>query len=138
MAKETLLQSLRKTRSSNKTKIIYRWPEIREALEAGFEKKHIFDELVKKDKLTISYAQFTRITKELSVKEVNHPASVSVSSGKAALKKTPSKKKENPSQREPADLADGSVTEGPIIPKSPEIRRFKHNPIPDEEELYGE
>lgn len=138
MAKETLLQSLRKTRSSNKTKIIYRWPEIREALEAGFEKKHIFDELVKKDKLTISYAQFTRITKELAVKEVNQVLNVSVISNQAALEKTPPMRKENPSLREPADLADGSVTEGPIIPKSPEIRRFKHNPIPDEEELYGE
>lgn len=133
MEKQRLLERLRKTRSSGKTVVIERWPEIKEALRAGFDKKGIHQEL-QKDGLQLSYAQFARLTKELSDedKEANNQTQETASTDKAERKAVasprpaPKKKPAKPESRD--EPPEGAAKKG-------DRRGFKFNPKPDKGEL---
>ncbi len=131
MEKQSLLQRLRKTRSSGKTLIIEQWSQIRDSIQAGFSKKHIFEELVK-DGLTISYTQFTRFTKELMDQELTHQKSGQQDAIPVMPKMKASLKKSEPSKKVPAKQADGS--EKNRGEKSGD--RFHFDPKPNEKDLF--
>ncbi len=131
MEKQSLLQRLRKTRSNGKTLIIERWLEIRDSIQAGYAKKHIFEELVK-DGLTISYTQFTRFTKELMDQELAHQESTKQDEVPVMPKKKASHKKSEPSKKVPAEQADGS--EKNRGEKGGD--RFHFDPKPNEKDLF--
>ncbi|MES9902166.1 MAG: hypothetical protein ABW168_05720 [Sedimenticola sp.] len=115
----TLLQRLRKTRSTGKTLIIERWSEIRDALAAGFEKKDVYQEL-QSEGLSIGYTQFTRFTKELLDQEKEE-----------GPQKKPPLTKEISRDQEPVIPAEGSKANQ----SEKSGRRFNYNPNPDEAEL---
>ena len=133
MEKQRLLERLRKTRSSGKTVVIERWPEIKEALRAGFDKKNIHQELLKVG-LQLSYAQFARLTKELSDedKEVNdqtqETALTAKTERKVAASPRPASKKKPAKPESRNEPPEGAAKKG-------DRRGFKFNPKPDKDEL---
>ncbi|MEW7977364.1 MAG: hypothetical protein AB2814_07975 [Candidatus Sedimenticola endophacoides] len=133
MNKKRLLERLRKTRSTGKTLVIEKWPEIKEALRAGFEKKDIHAEL-EKDGLQLSYAQFARLTKELADddekidSQAQHSAPVSDKIAKVEASPRPAVRKESAKPTIEKEPPKGNAKNG-------DRRRFDYDPKPDEDEL---
>ncbi|PLY12905.1 MAG: hypothetical protein C0631_15745 [Sedimenticola sp.] len=120
--KTDLLEELRRTKSSNKSLIISRWPEIAAALEAGYTKKDVY-ELLQKQGLNVTYTHFTRFTKKLQNKGKQVEPEQSPKAGQvAAISKQRAKKPEQ---------------DGPITVGADQGEGFSYSPIPNEEELYG-
>lgn len=129
MSTRSLLERLRKSRSTGRTFILERWPEIRDALAAGYPKKDIWAEL-QKDGLTIGYTQFARFTKELLADE-NETAQT-----------RPSKKEQPPARPAAAPIQTHESEARPAQPAASSHDadkdvgdRFTHNPRPDEKDL---
>ncbi len=131
MDRKSLLQRLRKTRSSGKTMIIERWLEISESMQAGFSKKHIFEELVK-DGLDISYAQFTRFSKELLEQQKGLQNIESQTNPPVTVGKVTAQKRSEPSKKVPVQRADGTEKTG----DESGAERFKFDPKPNEKDLF--
>lgn len=116
-----LIERLRTSNSTAKTRFIAQWPEIKEALDAGHSAKAIHAELSKDGDLAISYRRFCEL-----VKELNEPAPGASdesdkrnSVGRMTKAKEAAKANEKPS-------SDTDVTE---------IKRYEHNPVPNLDEL---
>lgn len=108
-----LIERLRQSKSTAKTRFIARWPEIREALEAGFTAKAIHDELTKEG-LQISYRRFVELVTELRAPAGPPPQAAAPSAA-----------------RKPDSVRD----QGVIKTASATIKKYHHNPHPNEDEL---
>lgn len=71
--KTSLIEQLRRSRSTAKTQLLARWPEVREALAAGFSKKDVY-ELLANEGLEMSYSRFAHHTAKLLEQEQPAPA----------------------------------------------------------------
>jgi hypothetical protein len=106
---KTYLDEIRRQSTGGKV-TVYRHREwILAALREGNQKRQIYDLLVDKEGLTISYQQFAKLTAKLMAEAGVNPAPA------------PSQPRPKPGRVEPA-----------VAPS----RRFQHNPIPDEDELF--
>ena len=106
---KTYLDEIRRQSTGGKV-TVYRHREwILAALREGNQKRQIYDLLVDKEGLTISYQQFAKLTAKLMAESA--PKSVPA----------PSQPRPTPSRVEPA---------------AAQSRRFQHNPIPNEDELF--
>jgi hypothetical protein len=111
-----LVERLRKTKSTAKTRFLAEWPQIKDALDAGFTAKAIHAELTK-DGLEISYRRFTELVSELT--DTDRPVTRQPSQ--------PTKQEKKP---EPKASSDSHNTD------TYEIKRYHHNPIPNPDELF--
>ena len=107
-----LIERLRKTKSTAKTRFLAKWPEIRQALDEGFTAKAIHSELAK-DGLEISYRRFAELVKEMA----------------------PSDPPTTPPSPNP-NTAPATHNDAPLKAESVTIKRYIHNPIPDPNELF--
>ena len=114
-----LVERLRKTKSTAKTRFLAQWPEIKEALDAGFKAKAIHAELTK-DGLEISYRRFTELVSEMS--DTDRPAT---SQPNQASQPRKQEKKPEVKASQPQNNTGAY-----------EIKRYHHNPIPDPDELF--
>ena len=109
--KKPLVERLRASRSTVKTEFLSRWPEIQEAVEAGFSYKAIHDEL-SKDGLKISYRRFVELAKEMA-------------EDAGIARPTPSRKRSSTKPKS-TKTAKKTIDDPP---------RYEHNPHPDENDL---
>ena len=116
-----LIERLRTSNSTAKTRFIAQWPEIKEALDAGHSAKAIHAELSKDGDLAISYRRFCELVKELS--EPTPGASAEPSKRKSDGRMTKTKEAAKADRKPPSDT---QVTE---------IKRYEHNPVPNLDEL---
>lgn len=102
-----LIEKLRRSKSTGKTFILARWPEIQEALAAGFTKRAIYDELVQQG-LKLSYGRFAAHIQTLWADEQD---------------KAPAQKRK---LTPPASNAKN---------EAPKPKRFAYDPKPNKDEL---
>ncbi|HPR08455.1 MAG TPA: TraK family protein [Denitromonas sp.] len=116
-----LIERLRTSNSTAKTRFIAQWPEIKEALDAGHSAKAIHAELSKGDGLAISYRRFCELVKELNEPK---PAATTKTAQPNSTGRTSKTKDAKNTDEKPS--SDTQVTE---------IKRYEHNPVPNLDEL---